>query len=68
MMMFSIFYFIDLIVLIDNSRNCFSSTLDGALVSKHDADCVFGKAIVSRIESNSNNNITSLSIPNAIPP
>ena len=34
-----------------SSRSCFSSTGDGASVSRHCARCVFGKAITSRIDS-----------------
>ena len=48
------FYFTGLIILIANSDNCLSSTLDGAFVRRHEADCVLGKAIVSLIESSFN--------------
>ena len=57
-----------MIVAIDSSFNCDSSTLDGALVIKQDADCVFGKAIVSLIESTPSKIMVRRSIPKAMPP
>ena len=51
-----------------NSRNCFSSTSFGALVIRHCARCVLGKAITSRIDSAPAINVTRRSKPNARPP
>src|SRR3979411_2694541 len=51
-----------------NSRNCFSSTSDGARVSRHCARWVFGNAITSRIDSAPVIIVTMRSRPNAKPP
>ena len=51
-----------------NSFNCSSVTTAGALTKGHAADCVFGKAITSRIELDPVINITKRSSPNAKPP
>src|SRR5882672_5075309 len=51
-----------------SSRNCFSSTGDGACVSKSCARCVLGKAMTSRIDSAPAIMATMRSSPKAIPP
>ena len=53
---------------IPNSFNCVLATEVGALVSKHVADWVLGKAMTSRIELDPVNNMANRSIPKAIPP
>src|SRR5450830_1147252 len=51
-----------------SSRNCFSSTSDGALVKRSCARWVLGKAITSRIESEPVIMVTMRSRPKARPP
>ena len=50
------------------SRNCSGETTPGASVSGQCADCVFGNAMTSRIESAPAISMTIRSSPNAMPP